>query len=63
MTMEAIEALFERVFSGRDGHMVICILQELVDSHPRTELDCARAVGMHKIIDSIVHYAGIFRGE
>jgi hypothetical protein len=61
--MKAVEALFRKVFHCRDGHRVIGVLRELVDTHPKTEMEYARVVGMHSIIDSIVHYAGIFRED
>jgi hypothetical protein len=36
------------------------VLLGLIDAHPRTDLEYARAKGMHKIIDNILEYAGIF---
>ena len=60
MNMEIIKALFRKVFNNAEGYRVISLLQKMIDSHPRTELDCAQAVGMHAIVDTIVHYAGIF---
>ena len=63
MNMEAMEALFSRVLNNRDGRMVIRVLHGFIDSHPKTDLEYAHALGMHRIVDIMVDYGGILRDD
>lgn len=61
MNIEAMEALFGRVLNNVEGRRVIMLLRGFIDSHPKTDLDYARAMGMHRIVDLMMDYADILQ--
>jgi hypothetical protein len=49
-----------RVFNNADDRKVIYLLLSVIDMHQKTDLDYARAMGMHAILRTIMDYSGIF---
>jgi hypothetical protein len=60
MKTDDIDALFYRVFNNPDGRKVIYLLLCQIDMHQKTDLDYARAMGMHAVVRTIMEYSGIF---
>jgi hypothetical protein len=56
----AIKALFRKVFATADGRLVIGELRRRIQANPKSEMECAKVVGMQAVIDMILNISGYF---